>query len=293
MSDRFRPRRSALYMPGSKPRALEKARGLPADVLILDLEDAVIPAEKASARRIVAEAVRARAYGRREVVIRINGLETQWGDDDLAAAAECRPDAILVPKVSAVSDLGDVELRLKDTGGEDVALWAMIETPQGVLRIREIARSSPGLACLVTGTNDLAAELHAADTPDRAPVIPALAACLLAARANEIAILDGVYNAFRDLEGLRTECLQGRQMGFDGKTLIHPGQLAIANEVFGPSAAEIETARRHLAAFETAEAAGQGVGVVDGRIVENLHAVSARRVLAQAEAIRAQEAELA
>jgi citrate lyase beta subunit len=293
MPNRTRPRRSALYMPGSKPRALEKARGLAADVLILDLEDAVVPAEKAAARATVADAVRARAYGRREVVIRINGLETAWGDDDLVMAAECRPDAILIPKVDAVSSLGDVELRLKAAGAGDIPLWAMVESPQGVLRIREIARSSPSLACLVVGTNDLAAALRAIDTPDRAPLVPAMAGCILAARANGLAILDGVYNAFQDLEGLRAQCRQGREMGFDGKTLIHPGQLATANEIFGPSAEEIETARRLVAAFEQAEATGQGVAVVDGRMVENLHAASARRVLAQAEAIRALEAELA
>ena len=280
-------------MPGSKPRALEKARGLAADVLILDLEDAVVPAEKAAARRTVAEAVAARPFGRREVVVRINGLDTPWGADDLAMAAECGPDAILVPKVDSASDLGDVELRIEGLERGTAALWAMIETPAGVMRIREIARSSPGLACLVMGTNDLAAELGAAQTPDRAPLITALQLCLLAARAEGLAILDGVLNAFRDLEGLRAACRQGRDMGFDGKTLIHPDQLAIANEVFGPSPEEIETARRHLEAFAEAEARGQGVAVVDGRIVENLHAAAARRLLARAEAIRALEAELA
>ncbi len=291
--DRSRPRRSALYMPGSKPRALEKARGLPADALILDLEDAVLPAEKASARATVAEAVRARAYGRREVVIRINSLATEWGPDDLAMAAECRPDAILVPKVNAASILGDVELRLEGTGAEDIPLWAMIESPRGVLNIREIARSSPALACLVIGTNDLAAELRAADTTDRAALVPALATCIVAARANGLAVLDGVYNVIQDLDGLRAQCRQGRELGFDGKTLIHPGQLGTANEVFSPSAQEIDAARRILAAFEQAASAGQGVAVVDGRMVENLHAAGARRVLAQAEAIRALEAEFA
>ncbi len=291
--DQSRPRRSALYMPGSKPRALQKARGLPADALILDLEDAVVPAEKVAARATVAEAVHARAYGRREVVIRINSLGTAWGGDDLAMAADCRPDAILVPKVHAASSLGDVELRLKGTGAEGVPLWAMIESPLGVLNIREIARSSPALACLVIGTNDLAAELRAADTPERAALVPALASCILAARAHGLAILDGVYNVIQDLEGLRAQCRQGREMGFDGKTLIHPGQLATANEVFGPSAEDVEAARRLLAAFEQAKAAGHGVAVVDGRMVENLHAASARRVLAQVEAIRALEAEFA
>ncbi len=292
MSDQSRPRRSALYMPGSKPRALEKARGLAADVLILDLEDAVVPAEKTAARQTVGEAVRARGFGRREVVVRVNGLGTPWGADDLAMAAECRPDAILVPKVDAASTLGDAEMRLFAAGAAVIPLWAMIETPRGVLGIREIARSSPSLACLVMGTNDLAAELGAAQTPDRAPLMTALGLCVLAARANELAILDGVHNAFRDLEGLRAACRQGREMGFDGKTLIHPDQLAIANEVFGPSPDAIETAERHMAAFAEAEAAGRGVAVVDGRIVENLHVATARRLLAQAEAIRALEAKL-
>ena len=292
MPEQSRPRRSALYMPGSKPRALEKARGLAADVLILDLEDAVVPAEKAAARATVAEAVRARAFGRREVVIRVNGLDTAWGADDLSMAAECRPDAVLIPKVSSAAGLGDAEMRLLGAGAPPMPLWAMIETPRGVLRIREITRSSPSLACLVMGTNDLAAELRAAQTPDRGPLMTALSVCVLAARASELAILDGVHNAFRDLEGLRAACRQGRDMGFDGKTLIHPDQLAVANEVFGPSPDEIATAEKHLAAFAEAEAAGQGVAVVDGRIVENLHAAAARRLLAQAEAIRALAAEL-
>jgi citrate lyase beta subunit len=280
-------------MPGSKPRALEKARGLPADVLILDLEDAVVPAEKAAARGTVAEAVRARAFRRREVVVRVNGLETPWGADDLVMAAECGPDAVLVPKVSSASSLADVGMRLAAAGAGSVPLWAMIETPKGVLGLREIAGSSPSLACLVMGTNDLAAELRAAQTPDRGPLLGALGLCVLAARANGLAVLDGVYNAFRDPEGLRAACRQGREMGFDGKTLIHPDQLAVANAVFGPSPEEIGTAERHLAAFAEAEAAGQGVAVVDGRIVENLHVAAARRLLAQAEAIRALEAELA
>ncbi|HET7409551.1 MAG TPA: CoA ester lyase [Paracoccaceae bacterium] len=284
-----RPRRSALYMPGSKPRALEKARGLPADVLVLDLEDAVTPAEKAAARRTVAEAVRARAYGRREVVIRVNGLDTQWGGDDLAAAAACGPDAVLIPKVENASQLADAEARLERAGSP--ALWAMIETPRGVLHAADIAGASPRLACLVMGTNDLAAELRAVTTPDRAPLAAALQMTVLAARAHGLAVLDGVHNAFRDFEGLRAECGQGRALGFDGKTLIHPGQIGIANEVFGPTAEELETARRHVDAFAEAEAEGQGVAVVDGRIVENLHVASARRLLAQAEAIRAMEAE--
>jgi citrate lyase beta subunit len=290
MNHHERPRRSALYMPGSKARALEKARGVPADVLILDLEDAVIPAEKKAARRTVAEAVRAGGYGRREVVIRINGLDTPWGGEDLIAAAECGPDAILVPKVERASHLGEVEARFGRANGR-VALWAMIETPKGVLHAAEIAHGSPRLACLVMGTNDLAAELRATATPDRAHLMTALQMTVMAARAHGLAVLDGVYNAFRDLEGLRAECRQGRELGFDGKTLIHPDQIEVANEVFGPAPEELETARGHVAAFAEAEAAGQGVAVVGGRIVENLHVTAARRLLAQAEAIRALEAE--
>jgi citrate lyase beta subunit len=279
-------------MPGSKPRALEKARGLAADVLILDLEDAVTPAEKETARRTVSDAVRAGGYGGREVVIRVNGLDTGWGAADLAMAAECRPDAVLVPKVGSPAVLEEVSARLGDAGAEAIPLWAMIETPQGVLGISAIARDAPGLACLVMGTNDLAAELGATQTPDRGPLATSLQLCLLAARANGLAILDGVHNAFRDLDGLRAACVQGREMGFDGKTLIHPDQLAVANEVFGPSAEAIALARKHLAAFEEAEAAGQGVAVVDGRIVENLHAAAARRLLAKADAIRILDADL-
>jgi citrate lyase beta subunit len=286
MPDPSRPRRSALYMPGSRPRALEKARGLAADVLILDLEDAVAPAEKETARATVAEAVRARAFGRREVVVRVNALASPWGAADLAMVVECRPDAVLIPKIDAAA-MAEAAGRLQALGAGELPFWAMIETPQGVLDIREIAGAARPPACIVMGTNDLAAELRAADTPDRAALIPALATCLLAARAHGLAILDGVYNAFRDREGLRAACRQGREMGFDGKTLIHPDQLAIANEVFAPSPAQIETAQKHLAAFEAAEAAGQGVAVVDGRIVENLHAAGARRILTQAEAIRA------
>lgn len=288
-----RPRRSALYMPGPKPRALEKARGLAADVLILDLEDAVIPAGKAAARETVANAVAARAYGKREVVIRINGLDTPWGADDLAAAEACRPDAILVPKVGSASTLGEIDARLDRAGADPIALWAMIETPQGVLQAAGIAGSSPRLACLVMGTNDLAAELGAAQTADRGPLMASLGLCVLAARAHGLAILDGVLNAFRDREALRVACVQGREMGFDGKTLIHPDQIDIANEVFAPSSDEIEAATRHVHAFAEAEAAGQGVAVVDGRIVENLHVESARRLLARAEAIRALKGELA
>jgi citrate lyase beta subunit len=284
-----RPRRSALYMPGSRPRALDKARSLPADVLLLDLEDAVAPSEKDEARRLVAEAVAAGAFGRREVVIRVNGLDTPWGADDLAAAAAARPDAVLLPKVVSAAQVAEAAAHL---GAAAPALWAMIETPLGVLRAAEIAEA-PGMACFVLGTNDLAKELRAEHVPGRAPLLTALGISLLAARAQGLVCLDGVYNAFRDTEGFRAECEQGRAMGFDGKTLIHPDQLAIANDVFAPSAAALDLARAQLAAHEAALARGEGVAVVDGRIVENLHVENARRLLAEAEAIRALEAEAA
>jgi citrate lyase beta subunit len=272
-----RPRRSALYMPGSKPRALDKARSLPADVLLLDLEDAVAPAEKAEARRLVAEAVAARGFGGREVVVRINALDTG-------------PDAILLPKIDDAAQVAEAAARLAAAGAPDsCALWAMMETPRGVLRAAEIA-AAPRMACFVLGTNDLAKDLRADHRPDRLPLLAALGLCLLAARAEGLACLDGVYNAFRDAEGLRAECEQGRAMGFDGKTLIHPDQLAIANAVFAPSPAALEQARAFVAAYEAAVAAGQGVAVVDGRIVENLHVENARRLLAEAEAIAALDA---
>ena len=285
-----RPRRSALYMPGSKPRALDKARGLPADVLLLDLEDAVAPAEKAEARRLVAEAVAARGFGGREVVVRINALDTPWGADDLAAAAQAGPDAILLPKVDDAVQVAEAAARLAAAGApETCTLWAMMETPRGVLHAHAIA-TAPRMACFVMGTNDLAKDLRAEHRADRAPLMAALGQCLLAARAEGLACLDGVYNAFRDADGLRAECEQGRAMGFDGKTLIHPDQLAVANAVFAPSPAALEQARTFVAAYEAAVAAGQGVAVVDGRIVENLHVENARRLLAEAAAIAALEA---
>ena len=284
-----RPRRSVLYMPGSKPRALEKARTLPADSLILDLEDAVPPAEKVAARQTIAQALAQGGYGAREIVIRINGLDTEWGANDLAAAAACKPDAILVPKVETAAQVRDIEARLAGASGP--AIWAMMETPLGMLNAAEIAAASPRLACMVMGTNDLVKELGARHAPGRASVITGLGLCLLAARAHGLAIIDGVYNAFKDADGLRAECRQGLEMGFDGKTLIHPAQIAIANQVFAPSEDEIATARRQVEAFAEVEAAGQAVAVVDGKIVENLHVATAKALLARAEAITRLEAE--
>lgn len=288
-----RPRRSVLYMPGSKARALEKARSLPADALILDLEDAVAPSEKASARELVKAAVLEGGYGGREVAIRINGLDTPWGAADLVAACDAGPDAILVPKVETPELIAEVDARMTyHDAPEETAIWAMIETPLGVLRAPEIAKA-PRMACFVMGTNDLVKDLRAEHTPDRLNLAAALGWCVLAARAHGLACIDGVFNAFRDVEGARAACAQGRQYGFDGKTLVHPDQIAIANEIFAPSAEAVALAERMIAAFAEAQARGEGVAVVDGRIVENLHVESAKRLIAEAQAIARLEAEAA
>lgn len=279
-----RPLRSLLYIPGSKPRALDKARQLPTDAIIFDLEDAVSVEEKSAARETLAAELANGGYGARLKIIRINGLDTQWGRDDLQAASAMQPDAILLPKVSAPADLDAASAQT------DLPLWAMMETPLGMLNAGQIAAHSQ-LQGMVMGTNDLAKELQTRFRPDRLPLQTGLGLCLLAAKAHGCAIIDGVYNAFKDEDGLVAECEQGRDMGFDGKTLIHPAQLEIANQAFSPSEAEIDLARRQIAAFEETEAAGQGVAVVDGRIVENLHVVTARETLAKAEAIAALAAE--
>ncbi|MGF1445946.1 MAG: HpcH/HpaI aldolase/citrate lyase family protein [Pikeienuella sp.] len=289
-----RPRRSVLYMPGSRARALEKARSLPADGLILDLEDAVAISEKEAARDLVADAVRKKGYGRREVIVRINGLDTQWGEPDLEMAGRVGPDAILIPKVEDPDTVLYVARRLASLGApEHVAIWAMMETPLGMLRVADIAAAHARLGCLVMGTNDLVKELQAEHTETRFPVLTALGLCLLAARAYKLGILDGVYNAIQDEEALAASCRQGREFGFDGKTLIHPAQIAVTNRIFAPSDEELDRARRYVAAFEEAEAQGRGVAVVDGRLVENLHVENAKRLLAQAEMIGVLEADLA
>jgi citrate lyase beta subunit len=279
------PYRSVLYMPGSKPRALNKARTLPADALILDLEDSVAPAEKPRARELVAEAVRAGGYGGRKLIVRINGLDTEWGADDLAGAAAAGPDAILLPKVERPDDVARAA-DLMDARGATCPVWAMMETPRGILNAAAIA-AHPRLEGFVLGTNDLVKELGAAHTPDRLPLVASLGLCLLAARAEGLVCVDGVYNAYQDQDGLRAACVQGREMGFDGKTLIHPDQIAIANATFAPSPDELTLAGAQVAAFEAAEARGEGVAVVNGRIVENLHVAAARRLLARAAAIAA------
>ena len=279
-----RPLRSALYVPADKARALEKAAGLPVDAVLVDLEDAVAPDAKPAAREAAASAP---GYGERLRVLRINGAGTPWHEDDLAAAARMGPDAVLLPKPGSARDVAAVAER---TG---CPVWAMVETPAGVLAAGEIAEAvaaSGGLGALVMGTNDLAKELGARSVPDRAPMAASLGLCVLAARAHGIACLDGVFNAFRDEDGLRAECVQGRDMGFDGKTLIHPAQAPVANECFAPGAEEIERARREIAAFEAAQAEGRGVAVLDGRLIEALHVETARATLARAETIAEREA---
>ena len=274
--------RSALYMPSSNTRALDKARTLPCDAVIFDLEDAVAPDAKESAREQACAAVRSGAYGRRTLTVRCNGLDTPWGRADLEAAAAAGPAAVVVPKVSGPDHLAQVAA----VTGPDTRIWAMVETPAGVLAAREIAEH-PQVDVLVVGTNDLAKELRARLVPGRAPLLPHLAAVLLAARAAGVDVLDGVYNDVRDLEGFSAECRQGAELGFDGKTLVHPGQVEIANRAWAPSEDDVEHAGRVIAAFEQAQREGRGVVTVDGRMVENLHVDEARRTLATAEAVAA------
>jgi len=286
MAATVRPRRSVLYMPGSNARALEKARGLPADGLILDLEDAVAPDAKALARDQVVAAVKARSFGKREVAIRINGLETPWGLDDLAAAAAAGPDAILVPKVETAAMVHQVEGLMDQAGAPaGTRLWCMIETPLGVLHAEQVAGASPRIAVFVMGTNDIAKDTGAQHTPMRLPMVTALSLSLLAARAHGIAILDGVYNDLRNDAGFLETCRQGLEFGFDGKTLVHPRQIGPCNEVFLATPEQLGQAEKIVAAFAAAEAAGQGVVVVDGRMVENLHVEQAKRQLALAQAV--------
>ncbi|MGR3714964.1 MAG: HpcH/HpaI aldolase/citrate lyase family protein [Shimia sp.] len=283
MDQRTRPFRSVLYIPGSKDRALEKARGLPVDAIIFDLEDAVSPDEKDNARATLAAALGQGGYGSRMRIVRINGLDTQWGEADAKAAAAMDCDAVLLPKVESTAQLDALAALIGDK-----PIWAMMETPRGMLNAAEIA-AYPQLTGFVMGTNDLAKELQTRFRADRLPMMAGLGLCLLAAKAEGIVIVDGVYNAFKDAEGLKVECDQGRDMGFDGKTLIHPAQVDVANAAFAPSEAEIDLANRQITAFEEVEASGQGVAVVDGKIVENLHVVTAREILAKADAIAALE----
>ncbi len=285
MNDVIRPRRSVLYMPGSNRRAMEKARELPADALILDLEDAVTPDAKVSARQEAVEAVERGGYGLREVVIRINGLDTQWHADDLTAAAASNAHAVLLPKVEGGRQVQTVAAALP----ERMDLWCMMETPLAILHAEEIAASSSKTKCLVMGTSDLATDLNALHTSHREPLAASLSLCLLAARSYGLAALDGVYLDLKDDAGFEAACIQGRHFGFDGKTLIHPRQVATANQIFAPSDDEITEANIIVSAFEQARSEGKGVVVVNGKLVENLHVAAARRLLALSDTIGAQE----
>lgn len=282
----MRPRRSVLYMPGSNARALEKARTIAADVLILDLEDAVAPDAKDLARGQVCAAIASKAYGRREMLIRVNGLGSPWFADDIAAVAKAGPDGIVLPKASSAGDISQVRAALTAAGGSaNLPIWAMIETPRGILNAADIAGAGP--ACLIVGLNDLFKETRAEPDADRTAAQAWLSHIVTVARAFGLDVLDSAYNNFRDAEGFRRECGHGRLFGFDGKTLIHPDQVAIANEVFAPSAAEIEWARKIIAAFEQPENKGRGVINLEGRMVELLHAGMAQRTVAIAAAIAA------
>lgn len=280
-----RPYRSALYIPASKTRALDKARNLPVDAIIFDLEDAVAPDAKIEARETLKEALDHGGYGNRTRIIRINALDTEWGKGDVAALKDAKADAFLLPKVNNGADVQ----ALADLLG-DVPIWAMIETPLGVLNALEIA-AHPQISGFVAGTNDLAKELNCRFRPDRLPMQFALQTMLLAARAHGVIAIDGVYNQFKDNDGLLIECEQGRDLGFDGKTLIHPAQVDITNTAFAPSKDEIDLANRQIAAFNAAHAEGKGIAVVDGKIVENLHIETAQRMIAKANAINALTAE--
>jgi citrate lyase subunit beta / citryl-CoA lyase len=284
-----RPRRSVLYMPGSNARALEKGRDLPADGLILDLEDAVAPEAKLQAREAVVKALR-QGFGEREVLVRINGRDTRWWVEDINAVVAVRPDAVLVPKVSSPGQLQDLAARLVDTGTDPhVRVWAMMETPLAMLNVRDIAAaaldSETRLTGFVMGTNDLAKDTRAHLVAGRGPMVPWLMNCVAAARAYGLDILDGVYNDIGDAEGFAAECRQARDFGFDGKTLIHPRQIEPCNAAFSPSAEEVEMARKIIAAFDVPENENKGVLQVDGRMVERLHAEMARRTVAIADVI--------
>ncbi|HYQ82369.1 MAG TPA: CoA ester lyase [Anaeromyxobacteraceae bacterium] len=287
MTAPVRLRRSVLYVPGSNARALEKARSLPADGLVLDLEDAVAPSAKDEARALALRALK-QGFGRREVALRVNGAGTPWGRADLAAAARSGADAVLLPKVEDSGEVQRAERALEAAGAPpEQALWCMIETPLGVLRAAGIAAASPRLACLVAGTSDLVKDLRARHTPGRLEVLTSLSLVVLAARAHRLSALDGVHLDLDDPAGFEAACRQGRDLGFDGKTLIHPRNIEAANRVFAPAPEEVARARRVMAAHAEAEAAGKGVVVVEGRLVEALHVEEARRVLALAEAIAA------
>ena len=288
MSDLIRPRRSALYLPASNARAADKARGLPCDVVILDLEDAVAPDAKAEARALAVSAVQTGGYGARELVIRANGLDTPWGRDDLAAIAAVRPDAVLIPKISAPADIQDVRAAI----GPDLPIWAMIETCAAMFALEAIgaASTASGVSVWVIGSNDLAKEMRCALTTDRAPLLTALSLSVMAARAHGLTILDGVFNDIADAEGLAHQCAQGAMFGFDGKTLIHPGQIEAANRAFSPDPEAVAWARMVVEAFAQPGTGDKGVLKVEGRMVERLHLAQAQRLIAINGAIAAREA---
>ncbi len=287
MTDDLRPRRSVLYMPAANARALEKAQSIPCDAIIFDLEDAVAPDAKDLARGQACAAASSGQYGGRELTIRCNGLDTPWGEADVAAAAAAAPSAVVIPKVGNVAYVDRVDAALTAAGAPATTrIWAMIETPEAMFNVREIA-AHPRVSALVMGTNDLAKELRAQQVKGRAPLLAHLATALLAARLAGKVILDGVYNDVRDAEGFEVEARQGFELGFDGKTLVHPGQVEPTNAIWAPSEADIDLARRTIEAFEAAEAEGRGVVTVDGKMIENLHVDNARRTLAVANAIAA------
>jgi len=287
MNAPIRPRRSVLYMPGANARALDKARTLDADALILDLEDAVAPDAKAQARAQVAAALREGGYGRRECIVRVNALDTPWGLDDVRAIAQAGADAVLLPKVESPPQLAALAQALDAAGAPaDLPLWAMAETPLSFLRLDAIAGGHARLAAIVVGTSDLVKDLHARHTPSRDETLLARSLAVMAARAHGLAVLDGVHLDLNDDAGLQDACRQGRDQGFDGKTLIHPRQIAAANAAFAPTPEELDAARKRLDAWKAAQAEGKGVAVVDGALVENLHASEAERVLALAAAIQ-------
>ena len=286
MTNIIRPRRSALYMPGANTRALDKAKSLSADCLILDLEDAVAPDAKIQARENIRAALES-GFGYREAIVRINGLNTQWGLDDLKYFADAKADAILLPKVESASQIQEVANLLKQFNPSNtLKIWAMIETPMAIFKLPEIASSHPLLETLVMGTSDLVKDLHARHTPSRVETQVALSLSVLAARAHHLCVLDGVHLSLDDEAGLKLSCIQGRDMGFDGKTLIHPIQINFANEIFGPSPQEIDEAKQKIAAYEAAISSGAGIAVLNGKLIEELHIQDAKRILALAHAIK-------
>ena len=282
----IRPRRSALYIPGSNSRALDKGREVAADILLLDLEDAVAPDQKIKARDQVIAAITSDKYRPREVVVRINDLDSQWGEDDLAAVAASKADAILLPKVESPDLVQKVAEKLRNLGvAESMAIWCMMETPRGILHSAAIAGASSRLSCLVMGTSDLAKDLHAEHTPDRLPFMTSIGLCMLAARANGLGVLDGVYLDLEDSEGFAQQCRQGMILGFDGKTLIHPKTIPAANTIFGPTDRDVEAACRIIAVFSAAQERGEGVVLLDGKLIEKLHVENAQRIVTLAEMI--------